>query len=151
MKKVSIFLILLIIFGAPIRNSAVSFSNISKDANYASTSLTVHNTSTNTTIYSVTIELTNLPGGTYTYSTNIPPGTTASVDLVGLANISQYVTLTLALSHNRDGALKDWRYDPYDDIYTAMGCQNFSHTTAPSLYFYLYSYNHLYLDPIQSC
>ncbi len=151
MKKILASTVLFVILTSYKNNSIISPTNTSKVSNYASTALTIYNATQSSTVYSVTIELTNLPGGTYTYFTNIPPGTSSPVQLVGLANISQYVTLTLSLSNNTSGALRDWRYAPLDDIYYEMACQNFSHTTAPSLYFYLYSYNHLHLYPDQRC
>ena len=154
MKKVSTFLFLSFILICYKSNSSVGFPILTKSINYASTSLTVFNNSTTASIYSVRIDIANpIPGGptTYTYSTNIPPGASAAVDLVGLPSFSGYVTLTLSLSHNTTGILRDWYWDRYEDLYYDMGCQSFNHTTQPSLYFYLYSYNYLQLNINQSC
>lgn len=126
---------------------SVSISNHTKIN--ASTLLTVHNTTANTTIYSVTIDwYLNGDPQTATYYTNIGP---VQSSLVDAGNLSDYVTVTLSLSHSRSGSLRDWYYDTFDDLFIYRGCQNFTNTFSPSLYFYYYGVNHFYLNPNQDC
>ena len=150
MKKQILYLLVFFLLcsfrNIPIENS--NFYGIKR--NVAASILVVHNRSYSHTIYSASVVRTSSNGTPYTtvYTLNIHPGGQAQINL---GNYTNYLTITLNLSSNFTGSLIDWHNDDIDDINTLMGCQNWVTSTSPSLYFYMYGVNNLYLRPGASC
>lgn len=149
MKQVLASLILIFTLTSYCEIAPKNLENIPRTNNCASSLLYVYNSHIGVDITAVTYEYTDGTGyHSYTVNVTIPTG---SSSLIISGNLSTTITVTLSLSAAVSGSLRDWYYNSADQIFYEMGCQNFNSTTSPSLTFYFYSVNHLYLSHKQNC
>lgn len=147
MKKLLFLFAILTALSSFKSNQIIINNDKCKFDKFASSSIYLHNNSTNRTIQTCVVNLSIPLGGIsqITFNTNLGPGQSV---YLSLGNITQNVNVVLNLSGPLTGCMQDWSTVP---DFEEMGCQNFFYSNSPSLTFYLYSINHLYLFPTQIC